>query len=93
LQQTAPAKPKRSHAKSGFVYVIGMEEDATAVKTGFAPKVDDRRSTLETSSHHTLKVLVTLKGSPATEKDCIASSQPITFAANGFVRVRRLKRL
>ena len=34
LQQTAP--PKRARPKSGFVYVIGMEDDTTAVKIGFA---------------------------------------------------------
>lgn len=54
---------------SGFVYVIGMEEDATAVKIGFASNVDDRRSTLQTSSHYTLKILATIKGTRATEKE------------------------
>jgi hypothetical protein len=34
LAETAPPKPKRP--QRGFVYVIGMEEDATAVKIGFA---------------------------------------------------------
>lgn len=66
LAETAPPKPPR--AKSGFVYVIGMEGDTTAVKIGFATNVDDRRSTLQTSSHHTLKVLASIKGTRAREK-------------------------
>ncbi|TKV73681.1 GIY-YIG nuclease family protein [Bradyrhizobium elkanii] len=51
------------------MYVIGMEEDATAVKIGFATDVDDRRSMLQTSSHRTLKVLAFIKGTPAKEKE------------------------
>jgi Meiotically Up-regulated Gene 113 (MUG113) protein len=67
LAETAPSKPKRP--KRGFVYVIGMVEDATAVKIGFATDVDDRRSTLQTSSHHTLKVLAVVRGTRAMEKE------------------------
>jgi hypothetical protein len=66
LEETAP--PKKPRAKSGFVYVIGLTEDPTAVKIGFATDVDDRLSTLQTSSHRTLKVLATIKGTIAMEK-------------------------
>jgi hypothetical protein len=38
------------------------------VKIGFATDVDDRLSTLQTSSHRTLKVLATIKGTIAMEK-------------------------
>jgi hypothetical protein len=67
LAETAPPKPKRP--KHGFVYMIGMDEDATAVKIGFATDVDDRRSTLQTSSHHSLKILAVIKGTQAKEKE------------------------
>ncbi len=67
LKDTVP--PKRPRAKSGFVYVIGMEGDNSAVKIGFATKVDDRRSTLQTSSHRELKVILSIKGTRDREKD------------------------
>ncbi|SDS47917.1 GIY-YIG nuclease family protein [Bradyrhizobium canariense] len=66
LEETAPQKKPR--AKSGFVYVIGLAEDPTAVKIGFAANVDDRLLTLQTSSHRTLKVLATIKGTIAMER-------------------------
>lgn len=67
LAKTAP--PKKPRPKNGFVYVIGMETDKTVVKIGFATNVDDRRSTLQTSSHHALKILLAVKGTVASEKD------------------------
>jgi hypothetical protein len=67
LADTAPPKPKRP--TRGYVYFIGMEGDTTAVKIGFATNVDDRRSTLQTSSHHTLKVLAVIKGTLDKEKE------------------------
>jgi hypothetical protein len=69
LAETAPPKPKRSTNKSGFVYVIGIEGDNSAVKIGFASKIEDRLSTLQTASHHELKVLAVIEGSPKEEKD------------------------
>jgi hypothetical protein len=67
LTETAPRKRRRQ--RRGYVYLIGMEEDATAVKIGFATDVDDRRSTLQTSSHYTLKILAVIVGTQATEKE------------------------
>lgn len=67
LKETAPSK--RPRAKSGFVYVIGMEGDNSVVKIGFATKVDDRRSTLQTSSHRELTVLLSIKGTRDKEKE------------------------
>jgi hypothetical protein len=70
LKETAPPKPPKSpRAKIGFVYVIGMESDTSAVKIGFANDVDDRRSTLQTSSHHSLRILVAIKAARAMEKE------------------------
>jgi hypothetical protein len=65
LSQTRPTKP----AQAGFVYVIGIEGDPTAVKIGFACRVADRLSALQTSSHHTLNVLVAFKATRAREKE------------------------
>ncbi len=67
LAETAPPKPPK--AKIGFVYVIGMDGDPTAVKIGFATKLEDRLSTLQTSSRHTLKILAVAKCTAKTEKD------------------------
>lgn len=66
LAQTTPRKQARP--KRGFVYVIGFEADSTAVKIGFASDVEDRRCTLQTSSHRVLKVLAVINGTIATEK-------------------------
>ncbi len=67
LEETKPVKPPRP--KSGFVYVIGTDGDPTAVKIGFALNVEKRLSELQVSSHHTLKILATIKGTMATEKE------------------------
>lgn len=67
LEDTKPPKPPRP--KRGFVYLIGTEGDDAVVKIGFAVDVDDRRATLQTSSHRALKVLATVKGTLATEKE------------------------
>lgn len=55
-----PPPPKPPRPKKGVVYFIGMESDNSAVKIGFAGKIEDRLSSLQTSSHHTLKVLATI---------------------------------
>jgi hypothetical protein len=67
LAENRPAKAPRPTA--GFVYVIGMEDDPTAVKIGFAVDVEQRLMQLQISSHHTLKVLALTKGTMATEKE------------------------
>lgn len=67
LAETATCK-KKQPAK-GLVYVIGMVEDAKAVKIGFANDVHGRRSTLQTSSPYALEVLVAMKGAKADERE------------------------
>lgn len=72
LRETPPlssAKPKRPHNRSGVVYFIGMESDNSAVKIGFASKIEDRLSSLQTSSRHALKVLATIKATAKFEKE------------------------
>ena len=72
LHDTQPPpspKQKRLHNRSGVVYFIGMEGDNSAVKIGFASKIEDRLSSLQTSSHHTLKVLATIKATTKLEKE------------------------
>jgi len=65
LSQTRPTKL----TQAGFVYIVGIEGDPTAVKIGFACRVADRISALQTSSHHCLKVLVAIKATRAREKE------------------------
>jgi hypothetical protein len=61
--------PKSSRSKRGFIYFIGMEDDSSAVKIGFAGNVNARLSTLQTSSHQRLKVLIVIKGTLAKERE------------------------
>lgn len=67
LEETKPPRPPRP--KRGFVYLIGMEGDDTVVKIGFTIDLDDRLSTLQTSSHRTLKILASISGTYATETE------------------------
>jgi hypothetical protein len=70
LRETQPPPPaKRPRPKSGFVYIIGLEGDNSAVKIGFASKLEDRVSMLQTSSHHALKILSAIKGTAKVEKE------------------------
>lgn len=62
-----PSKPTRP--KKGVVYFIGMEGDSSAVKIGFASEIKGRLSSLQTSSHHKLKVLATINGTAKFEKE------------------------
>lgn len=64
-----PPPPKPPRPKKGVVYFIGMEGDKSAVKIGFASKLEDRVATLQTSSHHELKVLAAIKGTAKFEKE------------------------
>lgn len=64
-----PPPPKPPRPKKGVVYFIGMESDKSAVEIGFASKIEDRLSSLQTSSHHKLKVLAAINGTAKLEKE------------------------
>jgi hypothetical protein len=64
-----PPPPKPPRPKKGVVYFVGLDGDNSAVKIGFASKIENRLSSLQTSSHHTLKVLATIKGTAEFEKE------------------------
>lgn len=66
--ETSPPPPKPPRPKKGVVYFIGMEGDHSAVKIGFAAEIESRLSSLQTSSHHKLTVLATIKGTAKLEK-------------------------
>lgn len=62
-------RPSDRGPKADLYTLIGMEGDNSVVKIGFATKVNDRRSTLQTSSDRELKVLLSIKGTRDKEKE------------------------